>query len=193
VRLYAANVTKPIHLKKHRDLSVKDYKQDYHVSNDGNYCLAIYEGYNAKGKVKRSYKLINNLSAVKSRKNSSLIPLSDDNEYPLKWTLKVGMMVLLYEKSPDEVYNATQNELVKRLYKIMGLSINPTGPGYGCITLRYHQEARPAGEYKSKNGAWIIGEEIRPSIILLHSQFNALIQGQDFEITDSGEIKFFKI
>jgi CRISPR-associated endonuclease Csn1 len=193
VRIYAGGVTKPIHLKKQRDLSVKEYKQDYHVSNDGNYCLAIYEGYNAKGKIKRSYKLISNLNAVKADRSSNLVPLSDENEFPLKWTLKVGMMVLFYEKSPDEVYNATQKELVRRLYKITGLSSLPVGSGYGSIVLRYHQEARPAGEYKNKNGAWIIGEEIRPSIFVYHTQFNALVQGQDFEITDSGEIKFFKI
>jgi CRISPR-associated endonuclease Csn1 len=192
VRIYAGNVTKPIHLKKQRDLSVNDYKQDYHVSNEGNYCLAIYEGCNSKGKIKRSYKLISNLNAVKASKDSHLVPLSDENEYPLKWALKVGMMVLLYEKSPDEVYDASQKELVRRLYKVTGVSINPTGLGYGCVTLRYHQEARPAGEYKNKNGAWKIGEEIRPSIILLHTQFNALVQGQDFEITDSGELKFFR-
>jgi CRISPR-associated endonuclease Csn1 len=193
VRLFAGNITKPIHLKPQRDLSVKDYKRDYHVANDGNYCLAIYEGSNAKGKLKRSYKLINNLTAAKSiHSDSRLVPLSDDNDYPLKWTLKIGMLVLFYEKSPEEVYQASQRELVRRLYKVTGLSYNPNGPGYGCVVLRYHQEARPAGEYKNKNGTWIEGEEIRPSIFMLHTQFNALVQGQDFEMSDSGEIKFFR-
>jgi CRISPR-associated endonuclease Csn1 len=163
------------------------------VANDGNYCLAIYEGCNDKGKVKRSYKLINNLTAVRSRTDDRLVPLSDDNEYPLKWILKVGMMVLLYEKSPEEVYNATKEELVKRLYKVTGLALYPTGPGYGGIVMRYHQEARPAGEYKNKNGAWTIGEVIRPSIFVYHTQFKGLVEGQDFEISDSGEIKFFRM
>jgi CRISPR-associated endonuclease Csn1 len=193
VRLYANNITKPIHLKPQRDLSRKEYKRDYHVANDGNYCLAIYEGCNDKGKVKRSYKLINNLTAVRSRTDDRLVPLSDDNEYPLKWILKVGMMVLLYEKSPEEVYNATKEELVKRLYKVTGLALYPTGPGYGGIVMRYHQEARPAGEYKNKNGAWTIGEVIRPSIFVYHTQFKGLVEGQDFEISDSGEIKFFRM
>jgi CRISPR-associated endonuclease Csn1 len=192
VRLYAPDVTKPIHLKKQRDLSIYNYKQDYHVDNLGNYCLAIYEGCDAKGKTKRSFKLINNLSAIKSHKSGEIIPLSDDNEYPLKWTLKVGRMVLLYEKSPKEVYEASLQELVRRLYKVTGLSINSTGPGYGSIELRYHQEARPKKEFKAKNGAWKTGEAIRPGIIMLNTQFNALIQGQDFEISDSGEITFLR-
>ena len=42
VRIYMPSVTSPIHLKKHRDLSVRKYKQDYHVANDSNYCMAIY-------------------------------------------------------------------------------------------------------------------------------------------------------
>jgi CRISPR-associated endonuclease Csn1 len=61
------------------------------------------------------------------------------------------------------------------------------------VVLRYHQEARPAGEYKSKNGVWSVGEEIRPSISVLHTQFKGLVEGQDFEISDSGEIKFFRM
>ena len=55
VRIFTPNVTQPILLKKQRDLSDKEYKQDYHVVNDGNYCMAIYEGQDKKGKTKRTF------------------------------------------------------------------------------------------------------------------------------------------
>ena len=44
VRIFTPGVTAPIHLKRQRDLSDKEYKRDYHVVNDSNYCMAIYEG-----------------------------------------------------------------------------------------------------------------------------------------------------
>ena len=34
-----------------------------------------------------------------------------------------------------------------------------------------------------------VSEVLRPSILLLHTQFNALVEGEDFEITTLGEIK----
>lgn len=190
VRLFVPSVTKPIHLKPQRDISLKPYKQYFHVANDSNYCMAIYEGTSNRGKTKRSYRLINNLTAVNAPKGENIVPLSDDNDYPLKWLLKTGQMVLLYEHTPDEVYTAQQSELVKRLYVVNGLSVNPTGPGYGCIELRYQQEARQSTEIKKKNGVWHIGEALRPGILLLHTQFNGLIQGHDFDISDDGEITF---
>ena len=58
------------------------------------------------------------------------------------------------------------------------------------LALRYHQEARPAGELKEKKGEWKIGEDYRPIIVINHNQLNALVEGYDFELTVTGEIKF---
>lgn len=199
VRIYTPSVTSPIHLKKHRDLSAKEYKQDMHVVNDGNYCMAIYEGTNAKGKVVRSFEIVNNLEAAKYFKASAdkegrpdLVPLSDKDGNPLKCILKTGTMVLLYENTPEELYECDKKELVKRLYKITTMSEQVVSGKYhyGAIILRYNQEARPATELKAKNGVWKIGEEYRPLIGLLHTQFNALVEGCDFELTITGEIIF---
>ena len=44
VRIFTPSVKHPIALKKQRDLSAKEYKRDYHVVNEGNYCTVIYEG-----------------------------------------------------------------------------------------------------------------------------------------------------
>ncbi len=200
VRIYTPNVVSPIHLEKeHRDLSKHRYKQHYHVTNESNYCIAIYEGTGKKEKIERTFKLINNLEAAQYYKLSNdkehaspLVPLSDKNEYPLKCVLKAGTMVLLYEKSPQEFFDCTPEELSRRLYKVVGIKEMMISKRYcyGVITLKHHQEARPGGELKARNGEWKQNESYRPMIGLLHSQFNAYIEGNDFELSITGAIKF---
>ena len=60
---------------------------------------------------------------------------------------------------------------------------------YGTIELVHHQNARPSSDIKKINGEYKSGEEFRPGIKMLHSQFRALVQGVDFVINDLGEIK----
>lgn len=199
VRIFTPGVTQPIALKKQRDLSEKEYKRDYHVANDGNYCMAIYEGQDKKGKPKRTFELISNFEAAQYFKASAdretrpdLVPLADVNGFPLKCILKTGTMVLFYENSPAELYDCSPKELTKRLYKVTGMSTLTLQQKYkyGTLSLKHHQEARPAGELKAKNGVWTTNEEYRPVITLLHTQLNAYVEGYDFELTITGEIKF---
>ena len=200
VRIYTPSITSPIHLKKHQMLSRFDHKQEYYVANDGNYCMAIYEGTDARGKTKRTFKIVNNLEAAKFYNGKTnrydLVPQSDDNDFPLKYILRTGTMVLFYENSPEELCDCSRAELSKRLYKVTGMSVmaikRQTGKvdRYGMFTLKHHQEARPAGELKAKNGEWKEGEEHRPMIIINHNQLNALVEGYDFELTITGDIKF---
>lgn len=196
VRIYTPSVTTPIHLKKHRDKSRFEHKRDYYVANDGNYCMAIYEGRDAKNRVKRSSRIVNNLDAVQYYNNRTdlydLVPLSDKDDYPLKAILRTGTMVLFYETTPDELYDCSCAELSKRLYKVTGISsmLIQKKYNYGMIYLKYHQEARPAGELKAKSGEWKKNEDYRPMIIINHNQLNALVEGYDFELTVTGEIKF---
>lgn len=191
VRVYKPSF-KPVELKSHRDKSRHEHKQSYFVEPGNNYCLCIYEGMIGK-KLKRTYKLISFLEAANLYKSGQpIFPKVDENGLPIKWLLRTGDMVLFYEKSPDEVYNCTKEEKVKRLYKVTVLSRMLVGSGYGTINLRYHQEARPATDStaKSINGIWKQGESIRPGIIQLHTQFNALVEGQDFILTETGEVHF---
>ena len=198
VRIFTPGVTQPLHLKKQRDLSDKEYKRDYHVMNDSNYCMALYEGTDSRGRTKRSFKIVCNLEAAKYFKASAdktarpdLVPLSDANDYPLKYILKTGTMVLFYENSPEELYACSQQELAKRLYKITGFStLTTSNNSYGRFTLKHHQEARAAGELKAKSGAWKTGEDYRPVISILHTQFNAYVEGCDFNLTVTGELEF---
>lgn len=194
VRCYVGSVKNPMDIRTHRDVSRKEYKRTFHVQNDENYLLAIYEGIE-KGKPKREFELVRNIDAAKYFKAStdradypSIVPEKSLKGYPLKHKLTVGKMVILYEASPEEIDFGNIEDLGKRLYKITGLSINPVGNGYGSIVMRHHQEARMAKELKQKNGAYKNGEEYRASIIMLHTQFHALVEGEDFEINALGEI-----
>lgn len=199
VRIYAPSVKQPINLKKHQFESKHTYKQNYYVANDSNYCIAIYEGYDEKGRIKRGFEVVNNLNASKffNKKNNNIdiVPLSDENDYPLKYIIKSGTMVLFYEETPEELYYCNNQELTKRLYKVTGFSTLSIKQGekyykYGTLTLKHHQEARPAGELKAKNGVWKINEDYRAIISLYHTQFNAFVEGYDFKLTTTGEIKF---
>lgn len=193
VRLFVPSVTNPISLKKQRDISRFEYKQDFFVANDSNYCMAIYEG-EKNGKLKRDFEVINNLEAVLLRKQGEysrdLIP-DRKNGFLLKNLIKVGTMVLLYENSPEEIFESDVYELSKRLYKVIGLSVMRISSYlYGVVMLRHHLEARGSKELKSKNGVFKTNEEYRPAITLLHTQIKALCEGQDFNISYTGKIEF---
>lgn len=188
VRCYASNITNPIFLKEQRDISDKDYKRSFYVANDSNYIMAIYEGV-AKGKVKRDFTLVNNITAAKFFKKSagndgeSLVSDVSKDGYPLKWTLKTGQHVLLYEKSPDEVLSLDYKELAKRLYYVTILKAD------GRITFRHHQEARIAKDLNVVGGEYNEPDVYKPLVRLSYSKIKALVEGQDFEITELGEIK----
>ena len=197
VRIYIKD--KPIELKPHRDKSQYGYKRSVYVKNDSNYCLAIYEGTNDRGKTVRSYSVVNNLDAARfyngKTGNDRLVPLSDEYDLPLKCILKIGTMILFYEKSPKELYDCSVEELSKRLYKVTGLTTSNNKKGdktysYGMIICRHHLEARKTIDLKEKKGAWVIGEAYRPLITISYKQFNAYVEGLDFELSLNGQIKF---
>lgn len=201
VRCYTPSVTKPLNIRQQRDVSSKEYKQQYHVTNDSNYLLALYIGKDKKGKEKREFEIINMLQTAQYFKTSNdkvavgnnIVPVRSEHDYPFAYSLKIGTMVLLYEKSPNEVWDASIKERGRRMYKITGLSsMTINGCSYAMINMRNHEEARLSKEVKAKNGTYKQGEEFRPAIIMLHTQLNALVQGYDFEINELGEIKRLK-
>ena len=192
VRVYA-HITNPIQLKRHRDNSRLTYKQNIYVANDSNYCIALYEAI-LKGKIKRNFKILKNIEASKlynKDKNNSLLPMSDENDYPLKYILRIGTMVLFYENTIDELYNKPTEDLSKRLYKVIGISEQKQGKyNYGVLNFRHHLEARPDKDLKKEDGEFKQEESYRAIIKMSHNQFNALVEGYDFDLTITGEIKF---
>ncbi len=200
VRIFAGKNISPKSLggKKHRDLSALPHKRPVYVSYGSNYCMAVYEGEDKRGKLKRTFEIVSTLEAAQYFKASAdkaarpdLVPQSDANGFPLKCILKTGTMVLFYEETPEELYECTQQELAKRLYKLTKFSSMTTGnSSYGSCTFRHHQEARPAKELKPKGGTWKVGEAYRPIISLLHTQLNAYVEGFDFELSVTGTVRF---
>lgn len=198
VRVFTGSVTRPIHIRQHRDQSKHEYKRQYHVQNDRNYMMAIYVGQDKKGKEKREFELVNNITAANFYRRSNdrvptdnqLVPFYSKSGYELRYKLKIGTMVLLYENSPEEVWELDKKNLQKRLYKVTGMSsmVLRGKDYYGTIDLVYHQDARPSSDVKKKNGRFCENEEFRTGIKMLHTQFSALIQGVDFELNELGEI-----
>lgn len=190
VRLFTPTVTSPVVLKKHRDLSDKTYKRNYYVTNDGNYCMAIYGNMTKK----TSFKLYSNLEAARlfNSGNKSFIPESDDNDLPLSFVLKPGTMVLFFEKTPLEVYSCTYEELTKRLYKVSGITYTTVQQKYvyGMVSLKFHLEARQSSFLKPQKGCWRQNEIYRPLITLNHNQLKCLVEGFDFQISVDGKIIF---
>lgn len=192
VRVFVSSTLSPVPLKRHRILSKHSYKQSFYSVNEENYCMGIYCG------AKKSFKLVSLKEAASfyngSTNNHSIVPEKDANGNQLCYLLKIGTMVLLYEQSPDELYTASQEQLAKRLYKVVGLSKMTINDKYhyGTISLRFHQEARMAKDLKSKSGKWKQGEEIRPIIGINHNQCNFMVEGKDFELSPIGKVKFNK-
>lgn len=188
VRLYAPSVVYPISLKRHRDESRMEHKRSYYVMSDGNYCMAVY-GYDSP-----SFKLFSAMDAARylkeGRKESDWIPATDERERPLRFVLKIGTMVLLYENSPEELRSCTQASLSKRLYKVTGLSSMRIQRKYhyGNITLKHHQEARLDTELDISKGVWVNDAEYRPKMVLSHTQLTILVEGKDFKLTVDGKV-----
>lgn len=198
VRVFTGTVTRPIHIRQQRDLSRHEYKRQFHVTNDRNYMMAIYVGHGKNGKEKQEFELVNNITAASFYRRSNdriptgnqLVPPTSKSGYELRYTLKMGTMVILYENHPEEVWELDKKNLQKRLYKVTGMSsMVVSNHPYGTIEMTHHQDARPSSEIKKKNGAYRSNEEFRPGIKMLHTQFKALVQGVDFELNDLGEIR----
>ncbi|QIA07850.1 type II CRISPR RNA-guided endonuclease Cas9 [Draconibacterium halophilum] len=214
VRLLQPSVTNPLRIKKQRDKSQKNpkpWKEDYFATNDGNYMMAIYEGKDKKGKLKRDFEIVNNMQAGEFFKYSvqnilkaqelgeadSLFPqkkIAGKIDLPFKAIIKVGTMVMLWENTPDEVWDISAEEIKRRMYKVVGLSQQIIQGKYffATIIMRFHQEAQPTTELKVKDGAFEMNENFKPYRKMNHNQFNALIEGVDFELTPLGKIKRLK-
>lgn len=190
VRVYANSVVTPINLKRHRDKSMMSHKQFVHAINDSNYCMAVY------GDKKPSFVLYSTLKAAQSYQSQGSmdkwIPMSDDNDRPLRFVLKIGTMVLFYEHEDKELRDCSPEELSKRLYKVTGLSSMTIQKKYtyGCVTLKHSQEAKPLTELTVTKGVWQNTQPYRPLINLLHTQLSFLVEGVDFDLSSSGRIVF---
>ncbi len=198
VRCYTPSVTNPLNIRNQRNQSQHEYKRTYHVTNDRNYMLAIYIGKDNKGKEKREFELVNNLDAAAYYKRSNdkeltdhqLVPQISKSNYPLAYCLKIGTRVLLYEKSPSEIWENDLSVIQQRLYKVTGLSsLRISKYQFGTIKMVHHEEARTSSLIQATTGIFKKDAPFRPGIFLYHTQINALVEGYDFEINELGILK----
>lgn len=179
----------PLHIRNHRDKSDKEYKRQYHVETDNNYCFAIYEGI-VKGNIKRSFEVINMLDAAGYYRRSSDIknyyPIAEETKKGFKFRclLKTGTMVILLQSDDEEIDVKNPTIIAKRLYYIAIMQKD------GRLILRHHQEAREAKLLKEERNAGCFRESdvYRSEISMSLSNFHALVEGYDFEINALGEI-----
>lgn len=193
VRLYANSVKNPLQIKEHSTLSKSrhEHKQKVYGQNDENYALAVYEGLDKKGKIKRAFESINNkdagqyfkLSNKDFNQNYDIVTNPHDKTgLPLKYILKKGLMVLFYKESALELYDLNVKDLYKRLYKLSKFDAQ------GRLTFRTHFEARQASELKEVYN--VDFENPFEQIRLQVSKLDMIVEGYDFKISPSGSINF---
>jgi CRISPR-associated endonuclease Csn1 len=193
VRLYANSVKNPLEIKEHSSLSKSrhEHKQKVYGQNDENFALAIYEGIDKKGKIKRSFEAINLMNAGQYFKLSNkdfkerydiVTNPHDKINLPLKYILKKGLMVLFYKESSQELKELPIKELNGRLYKLSKFDAQ------GRLTFRTHLEARQASELKEIYN--VDFEKPFEQIRLQVSKLDMLVQGYDFKLSTSGKIDF---
>lgn len=212
VRVYTPSVTKPLQdFKKHvlKDQSKHPHKREYYVQNDENYCMAIYEGENIKGELKREFEIVNmmdagnyyKLSNASFNKENPITPINK-NKLSLKTNLLKGQMVLFYKDNPLELWELSKTEILNRLYKIKKINKD------GRIKYAYHQEARneegvKKDYFSSKNvnppksltngfsefNFINIDEQYLPFLLLSKEKHRYLIENVDFKISTTGKIE----
>ncbi|MCH8568717.1 MAG: hypothetical protein LAT67_10655 [Balneolales bacterium] len=199
-----AKLTEPLpEFKRHRDLSRHDYKQQFYVNNDENYCMAIYKD----DKGKHDFSLLNMMDAVQHFKMSNKdLRETQDLVLPqlagrsLYGIIKRNTLVCFYVDSPDELRELSPKELTARMYK--ALSINKDSR----IKFQHIHEARGKSQFKMDYIS-VYGDEPEKLMITGYSKFELkenpypylnigksnyqfIIQDYHFEITESGVVIF---
>lgn len=208
IRCFADDVTNPISVKKQSYLSKHDYKNDYYSKNGENILYALYwDGISKiRGYECRSLMELANLSKINSTHSLEQFfePFKDLGRgkskisVPLFAVLKPDMRVLFYKGNREELFELSNPEKLKRLYKINRIF----DPNQGLLQFQFHLESRddkalliayPEKEFgkRGKNGFSEFNyENSLPKLLLSSGKFDFLIEHKDFEIKLDGEIQF---
>lgn len=190
VRCYTPAVTQPLDIRHHRDVSTKAYKQQFHVMNDENYMMGIYEGM-VKGKQKRAFSLVNLLDATRFYKRSAK-PGADESMFPaevkglpLKCYVRKGTHILMLNEGEKAIDVANVKDMSNRLFVVAKMDKS------GRLTCRNCREARTAGDLKRyvNGNPFKLQDGYRPIFCISPVNFNFLVEGYDFTLTPLGEVK----
>lgn len=116
VRCYAVKTA--LKIKEQIYKSTKDYKQYFYAAVGDLYTMCCYT--NGKNKEYRIYSLYDIAQHRKSGIEDTPEFITDEkgNRLGLSYKLRKGDMVLLYEKTPEELYDMDPVNLKRRLYKV---------------------------------------------------------------------------
>ncbi|MDI9310443.1 MAG: HNH endonuclease domain-containing protein [Limnohabitans sp.] len=207
VRIIAKSVKNPLEIKVHSPLSKSrhEHKQKVYGQNDENYAMAIYEGIDKKGNIKRAFEMLNYMDAGNYFKRSNdlknenpIVPSTHlKTSLPLKYIVKKGDLVLFYKENGIELSEIGKKELDKRLYKIIAFESD------GRIQFRHHKTAMQQSsmnkdeltivKFMSDNNlknSQINFDNPLPWLRLTMSNFNFLLNNKEFKINTIGEISF---
>ena len=93
---------------------------------------------------------------------------------------KKGTLVIFFKETKEEVWEYSQNEIVRNLYYVSVIESD------GRVTFKYHQEARQDKELPRNDNKT---SDMRSKIRISLASAKILVQGYDFEINELGEIK----
>lgn len=183
IRCYAF-VSRPLEVKQQTYRSKSEYKNHYYAGVGDMFGMAQYVEPKSG---KMLYLPMTLFDVALNRKNAQedILTIQTDkkgNRYNLRTVLKTGDMVLLYEKSIDELTAAKPSELSNRLYHVRGFETDGAR-----IKLQRHLSAKPdkiLGTGEPIRSFNCLPEKIRCGINTLHF----LIKGLDFDITPKGVI-----
>jgi CRISPR-associated endonuclease Csn1 len=168
----------PLAIKKHTNLSAKDYKQYYYAGMGDLYVICEYQNQH-----EREFIVYSLFSIAENRKMGvEDIPATIIGKKGIRLTLgriiKKGDMILIYKDSPEELYDLDTNLLSKRLYMVC----NPESDGR--LNLCHHLCA------KQVKGQSIKDYDHLPQNIRCGAKTIKFLQmGKDFSIV-KGRIEF---
>lgn len=177
-----SRLSDPYVIRKHDNASQNSLHNV--VYGSGGDVLALEITRDAKGKViRRSVSLKNIAEGFKFNKESLVV--------------STGMSVLFYEKTPEELYDLSQDLLSKRLYIVNKCEAD------GRVGMRLHREARKSTDLqkamgdmygsKNKQGLTTVSFDVPYELLRLsvgNYCDNALFEGRDFNISLDGKIRF---
>jgi CRISPR-associated endonuclease Csn1 len=188
---------KALPIRMHDFKSKSDYKNFVYAQNDTNvYCL--YYELELDGKVERAFKIVGlfELASLKVKKEVDIfnIPIynsikngkgKNEKNIPLTYILKVGMRVIFYEESIEELKDLEKDILLRRLFRIY--KFNEPAPSTTYLYFQNHIEARVNDELGSGEKDLNL-KEYQSRVFLGSSKFRAAIENKDFRVNVDGTI-----
>ncbi len=190
IRCYGKNVANPVRVKRHTYPSEKEYKQYILAALGDSSVYALCEYIDGQS---TEYKRYTYMEISENRKSGledipTIYPGKKGQPLQLARKIMKGDMLLIYEKTPDELLHLDKSELSKRLYKVQYFE------GERKVTLFHHllsdskTKEKQDGEEKKRNKGESIKDykKLPPIIRCTINGFSYLQKGVDFEFTKDG-------